>query len=61
MNRFFLRGAIVRLRKATTSFIVSVRLSVLPRGTIRLTLKKIFHEILHVTIFRKPVEKIQLH
>ena len=52
---FFLR-AFVKLRKATISFVRSVRLST---QRTRLSLED-FNEILHLSILRKSVNKIQV-
>jgi hypothetical protein len=54
--------AFVKLRKATISFVMTVCLSV----PLSVHMKKLgshwtdFHEILHLSIFRKSVEKIQV-
>jgi len=47
-----------KLRKATVSFIMSVRLSFCPNGTIRLPGMDL-HEMLYSSIVRNSVQKIQ--
>jgi hypothetical protein len=56
--RFRLFGAVAKLRKATISFVMSVRLSVrmLQLGSHWMN----FHKILYFSFFRKSVEKIQV-
>jgi len=48
------------LRNATTSFVMSVRLSVRPHGTTRLSLKEFSWNFLFHHFFFKSVEKIQV-
>jgi len=52
-------GAFTQLRKATISFVISVRPCVLPHGTTGVPLTN-FHEILHLRNFRKSVKKMQV-
>ena len=54
---YWILGAFAKLRKATISFVISVRLPVRPHGTIRLP---DFHKILYLRIFKKSVEKITI-
>jgi len=54
-------GAFAEMRKATMTFVMSVspvRSPTRPRGTIRLHCRN-FHDIWHLSIFRKSVNKIQ--
>jgi hypothetical protein len=62
MNRFpenpvCALGAFAKLRKATISFVMSVCLSALNNSGFHW---KDFHEIWHLSIFRKSVEKIEV-
>jgi hypothetical protein len=55
MNQWL--GALAKLRKATTSFVMSVRLYVRPYGTTGLLLDEFSR---YLSIFSKPVEKVQV-
>ena len=51
--------AFAKLRKATISFVLFVRLSARPQSATRLPLVD-FYDIWYMSIFRKYVEKIQV-
>jgi hypothetical protein len=58
-QRFLFLGALAKLRKATMSFVLSVRSSVLMEQLGSSWTD--FHVIWYLSIFRKSVEKIKFH
>jgi hypothetical protein len=60
LNYWVILGAFEKLRKATISFVMSVRPSVSIRMEQLDSRWTDFHEILHFSVFRKTVEKIQV-